>query len=324
MSREAPFASLSLDLDNLWSYLRVHGDASWQELPSYLGTAVPRILDFLSARSLEITFFVVGLDAAEPDHRDDLRAIAAAGHEIGNHSFRHEPWLHLYSRDELAQELDQAHEAIESAIGRAPVGFRGPGFSISSDLLRELLDRGYLYDASTFPTFIGPLARTYYLLSTRGLSSNERKKRAKLFGTLKDGFRPLPAYRWHVSGSERRLVEIPVSTMPGLRVPVHFSYLQYLAGFSRHVALCYWHVALALFRLRGLSPSLLLHPLDFLGREDTSRLDFFPAMRRPKDAKLGLLGTAVDALAKRFEVVTTSEHARRLGENGRELSLARL
>ena len=32
-----------------------------------------------------------------PKNRAALRAIAAAGHEIGNHSFRHEPWLHLYT-----------------------------------------------------------------------------------------------------------------------------------------------------------------------------------------------------------------------------------
>ena len=36
------YASLSLDLDNQWSYMKTHGDAGWQSFPSYLDTAVPR------------------------------------------------------------------------------------------------------------------------------------------------------------------------------------------------------------------------------------------------------------------------------------------
>ena len=87
-----PVATLSLDLDNKWSYLRTHGDPGWAALPSYLDLAVPRILQFLRDRSLTITFFVVGQDAARAENHAAIRAIAEAGHEIGNHSFLHEPW----------------------------------------------------------------------------------------------------------------------------------------------------------------------------------------------------------------------------------------
>ena len=96
-----PYASLSLDLDNQWSYMKTHGDSGWQSHPSYLDTVVPRILGFLAARRLTITFFIVGQDAALPKNRAALASISAAGHEIGNHSFRHEPWLHLYTAEEL-------------------------------------------------------------------------------------------------------------------------------------------------------------------------------------------------------------------------------
>ena len=37
-----PLASLSLDLDNKWSYMKTHGDAGWEALPSYLDACVPR------------------------------------------------------------------------------------------------------------------------------------------------------------------------------------------------------------------------------------------------------------------------------------------
>lgn len=32
-----PIASVSLDLDHVWSYLRTHGDPDWEQRPSYLG-----------------------------------------------------------------------------------------------------------------------------------------------------------------------------------------------------------------------------------------------------------------------------------------------
>ena len=135
---ERPVASLSLDLDNKWSYLKTHGDPAWQEFPSYLDRVVPRILQFLMQRDLKVTFFIVGQDADLEQNRVALKKIADAGHEIGNHSYRHEPWLHLYSETELDEELERAEVAIEKATGCKPKGFRGPGFSLSAGTLKVL------------------------------------------------------------------------------------------------------------------------------------------------------------------------------------------
>src|SRR5919108_5813413 len=117
-----PLASLSLDLDNKWSYMKTHGDSGWESFPSYLDLLVPRVLDFLKARKLTVTFFIVGQDAAMEKNHEVLRSIAAAGHEIGNHSFHHEPWLHLYSETDIEQELARAEEAIEAVTGQKPIG----------------------------------------------------------------------------------------------------------------------------------------------------------------------------------------------------------
>ncbi len=126
-----PLASLSLDLDNEWAYLKTHGDPAWESYPSYLATVVPRILHVLARRKLLITVFVVGQDAALEYNHEALAQIAGAGHEIGNHSLRHEPWLHLYSEDDLEQELAEAERHIQAATGQKPIGFRGPGYSQS-------------------------------------------------------------------------------------------------------------------------------------------------------------------------------------------------
>jgi hypothetical protein len=309
-----PPASLSLDLDNLWSYLKIHGDPGWDSFPSYLDVVVPRVLAFLAERKLWITFFVVGQDATREENRAALAAIAAAGHEIGNHSFRHESWLHLYSEPELDEELARAEAAIEAATGRRPVGFRGPGFSLSAATLAVLARRGYRYDASTLPTFLGPLARAYYF-RTAGLTEEQKRQRSVLFGKFGEGFRPIRPYRWRL-GPTDRMIEIPVTTMPIVRTPIHLSYVLYLDLISPALGRLYFNNALRLCRWTGVQPSILLHPLDFLGSDDTDALSFFPAMRRTSAWKLERVSGHLGVLAKRFEILSMGEHAERLEKSG--------
>jgi peptidoglycan/xylan/chitin deacetylase (PgdA/CDA1 family) len=314
---DRPPASVSLDLDNQWSYMKTHGDSGWSEFPSYLDVVVPRVLDFLKQRGLTITFFIVGQDAALARNERALASIAAAGHEIGNHSFHHEPWLQRYTRAETEAEIASAEEHIERVTGRRPIGFRGPGFSISPAVLDALARRGYRYDASTFPTFIGPLAPAYYFM-TSNLSKSELEQRKALFGAFAEGFRPIRPYLWRTDGGE--LIEIPVTTMPLLRLPMHVSYLLYLGGRSPALAQGYFRAALALCRLNSVQPSLLLHPLDFLGCDDGTGLDFFPGMRLPSERKMELVGMALAELSRHYEIVTMQRHAASI--SARALSVA--
>jgi peptidoglycan-N-acetylglucosamine deacetylase len=313
---QRPVASLSLDLDNQWSYMKIHGDPGWESFPSYLDVVVPRALAFLEERSLSITFFIVGQDAALEKNQGAIRLIATAGHEIGNHSFKHESWLHLYSEPEIEAEITQAEEILKQVTGQQPIGFRGPGYSCSAAVLRVLARRGYHYDASTFPTFLGPLARAYYFMTTK-LTKAEKEKRKALFGSFKDGFQPLKPYRW--SMGSQQLIEIPVSTMPIVKIPIHFSYVLYLSVFSRSLALLYFRLALALCRLTGTQPSLLLHPLDFLGCEDVPELAFFPGMSLPSHQKLTTLSQVIALLKRNYRVVSMQEHAQLIAATTRRI-----
>ncbi len=302
-----PLSSLSLDLDNEWSYIKTHGDPNWTEYPSYLDLVVPRFLDLFERIGQRITVFIVGKDASMPNNRNALRAIADAGHEIGNHSYRHEPWLHRYSREELETEIGGAAEAIEAATGKRPVGFRGPGYSLSVATLETLHAHGYHYDCSTLPTYIGPLARAYYFMTAK-LTPEQREERKSLFGGVSDGFRPLKPYSWDLGGS-RSIVEIPVTTYPLVKVPIHFSYILYAAQVAPALAMPYFRSAMLACRATGLGPSLLLHPLDFLDGDDVKSLAFFPAMRMKRERKLALIEEAVGILRDTFEVVPVGDHA---------------
>ena len=298
-------ASLSLDLDNLWSYLKTHGDAAWTDYPSYLDRVIPFVLELTTDAAVGLTVFIVGQDAAAEQHRDGLAHLASAGHEIGNHSFRHEPWIDRYPPGELADELKRAHEAIATATGVEPAGYRGPGFSISPAILETLAAMGYRYDASSLPTWIGPIARRYYFRST-SLSPGEIEQRRALFGSFRDGLRPNVPFAWQLTTG--RLLELPVTTMPGARIPIHVSYLLYLSGFSPRLAEAYLRTALWACRLRGVGPSILLHPLDLLGGDEVDDLAFFPGMQLPGGLKRERTARYVELLGNRFSITTVADH----------------
>jgi hypothetical protein len=301
-----PIASLSVDLDDKWSYLKIHGDSGWESLPSYLDVLVPRVLQFLKARKLTVTFFIVGQDAALKKNHEILRSIAHAGHEIGNHSLHHTPWMHLYAREQIEAEIAVAEDHIERATGRKPLGFRGPGYSVSQVILRELVRRGYRYDASTFPNLLTPLARAYYLMTAEFTRDQKRQWRAS-GGTLTDSLRPVKPYWWRMDNGT--LVEIPVTTMPFFKVPIHLSYLMCLRLFGRNLALQYFTAALSLCQLTHTRPSIVLHPTDFLGCDDTKDLPFIPGMSLQSEMKLEFVSEVLQRLAGKFTIVTLHQHA---------------
>ena len=307
MTRTAPLASISLDTDNLWSYLKTHGNDEWRSRPTYLPGFAPVILGLLDDLGIRITFFVVGIDADRDENVDAIRSLADAGHEMGNHSYEHEPWLHRYSSSQIDEELTRTEDAIYRVTGRTCVGFRGPGYSWSPLLLEILSRRGYRFDASTLPTWIGPLARAWYFASAK-LTPEQRVERAALFGDWRNARWPNRPYHWELE-SGRRLLEIPVTVLPGLRTPFHFSYLLWLSRYSERLMWTYLDFALAWCRRTHTEPSVLLHPLDVLGADVAPALRFFPGMDLRTDHKTALLRRVLMTIRDSFATVTMSEHA---------------
>jgi peptidoglycan-N-acetylglucosamine deacetylase len=308
MTNTKPIVSISLDLDNKWSYMKTHGDKSWEDYPTYLDIVIPHVLDILDQLKLKITFFVVGQDAALDKNEEYLRALVERGHEISNHSFNHEPWLQKYSKDQITDDVMGAEREITRVTGQKPLGFRGPGFTWSPSLFEVLAENGYIYDASTLPTYIGPLARAYYFWRT-DFNGNEKKQRNELFGGLRDGFRSVKPYLWRLD-SGRTLLEIPVTTIPVMKIPFHLSYLIYLSQFSLKLMITYLKTAIALCRATGSGISFLLHPLDFLDAKQVPELAFFPGMNMEKEQKMQLFVMVVDMLARHFSLKNMSSYAR--------------
>ena len=301
MGKKKPFASMSLDLDDQWSYMKVHGDEGWEQFPSYLDIVVPFFLDLLDEMDIKITFFIVGQDAAIEKNHQVLKSIVERGHEIGNHSFHHESWLKTYSKEKIEEEISKAEEAIFQATGKKTRCFRGPGFSWSNDLLETLQKRNYTFDASILPTYISPLMRMYYFWNSK-LTKEEKESRKELFGSYKEGFYPLKPFKWKLANNEN-LLEIPVTTMPVFKLPFHLSYLLYISGYSFGLMKMYLSFSLWMCRITKTEPSVLLHPLDLISGDKVPQLAFFPGMNIATDKKVKVFKYALQRIKKDFEIL---------------------
>jgi peptidoglycan/xylan/chitin deacetylase (PgdA/CDA1 family) len=303
-----PLAALSLDLDNQWAYMKTHGDAGWEEYPSYFDILIPYLLNFLDRLDLKMTFFIVGQDAALEKNRVILKSLTERGHDIGNHGFHHQQWFHQYSKDQLRAEVLEAEEQIFRVTGEKPAGFRGPGFSWSSQLLEVLAENDYLFDSSIFPTYIGPLIKAYYFwIST--LSKEQKTKTKEIFPSFREGRWPIKPYRWQLASGDM-LLEIPLTTMPLLKMPFHMSYLLYLSRYSTFLMSAYLQLTLLLLRMSRTSPIFLMHPTDFIDRRLVPELSFFPGMEIPRSRKTKLMEKVLQQIRNQFILVDMTSYAR--------------
>ena len=101
----------------------------------------PATLELLRAANARATFFLVG---EQVERYPALAAeIAAAGHEVALHGYRHRLLLRRTPRG-LADDLDRALDVIGSATGCAPRAYRPPYGVFSAAGLALARKRGWL------------------------------------------------------------------------------------------------------------------------------------------------------------------------------------
>ena len=220
----SPLVSVSVDLDAIACYLRIHaladapsGDARF----AILRRALPRLGELFAKHGIRATLFVVGQDLEEDgEGRRILVDLAKAGHEIASHSYTHPYNLVRLGREQIAVELDRAHAAIAAATGQPPVGFRAPGYEISAELIDLLCERGYRYDSSAFPAIPYYLAKAAVMAAIRvtGRASGSILGSPKVLGAPRSPYRP--AARAPYRRGDRPIMELPVTVTPALRLHV--------------------------------------------------------------------------------------------------------
>lgn len=102
---------------------------------------VQRILDTLSAEGVPATFFVTGQFART--YPASVRAMAAAGHPVGNHSDTHPPFTSL-TETQIRDQLADAEGSIEPLVGTTTPLFRYPSGDRSAATTAIVNNEGYV------------------------------------------------------------------------------------------------------------------------------------------------------------------------------------
>jgi len=170
--------------------------------------------------NLKLTAFVTGfiLDRGFPI----LARLSALGSRFETHSYSHP------LREPPGRKIADIRKGIEAYVryfGTRPRGYRAPQGIISMEDVRALAGEGILYSSSLFPSYL-----------------------PGRYNNLRFPTRPF-LYR------EENLLEIPISVIPGLRIPITAS----------HVNLLGWPLYRGLFPIFGYPPLLNIcaHLYDF-------------------------------------------------------------
>ena len=139
------------------SSIRVSNSVNGRELPIYcVETKEPKIaltfdaawgnedtqkiLEVLKKHDVHVTFFMTG--GWVENYPDDVKAILAAGHDLGNHSENHKNMSQL-SDAEKKEELMKVHDKVRTLTGYEMFLFRPPYGDYDNAVVNVAKDCGY-------------------------------------------------------------------------------------------------------------------------------------------------------------------------------------
>jgi polysaccharide deacetylase family protein (PEP-CTERM system associated) len=126
--------------------------STWASFESRVVASTHKVLGLLEHARVRGTFFILGWVADR--HPELVRAIAAAGHEIGCHGYWHR-LIYGQTPEEFRQDLCRARDVLQQLTGASVVCYRAPSFSITRHSLWALdilIEEGFTLDSSIYPT----------------------------------------------------------------------------------------------------------------------------------------------------------------------------
>ena len=99
-----------------------------------------QILEILKKHDVKVTFFMTG--GWVENYPEDVKAILAAGHDLGNHSENHKNMSRL-SDEQKKEELMKVHEKVQTLTGYEMFLFRPPYGDYDNAVVSVANDCGY-------------------------------------------------------------------------------------------------------------------------------------------------------------------------------------
>ncbi|MGE0547306.1 MAG: polysaccharide deacetylase family protein [Kofleriaceae bacterium] len=312
-----PPCAVSIDLDGIACYYRIHGlgphPAELEHV--ILERALPRAAALFARRGIHVTWFVVGRDVdgdaqlvdrgARVANADRLRALAAAGDELGNHSYSHPYDLARYAPDAIDDEITSCDRVLRAITGGGIRGFRAPGYDLSPAMLDVLARLGYRYDSSMFPApgYYAAKAVVLAALALRRRPSGAVMTNPRALVAPADPYRPAMTAPWR--RGQAPVVELPVAVTPWTRVPA--------IGTSLIVAPELVRKRIVAAMARRTMFNFELHGIDFADAAQDALPSALvarqPDLRVTIDDKLGRLETILDELQRGWRITTLGEIA---------------
>ncbi|MCC6622439.1 MAG: polysaccharide deacetylase family protein [Deltaproteobacteria bacterium] len=297
LGRTVRGAAINVDIDSLHLYYRIHGHDEGDLADVVWERGVTRFAELFARLGIKATFFVVASDIDRwPFARRIAEDLARDGHELASHSLTH-PYDLVRQHDRAVRtELEESRAIISAVRGSPCVGFRAPGYTMTARVLRLIRQAGYRYDSSLFPS------PPYYLAKLAVLTA------MALRGKRSHSIVGPPSVMWEDRLPHYRegLVELPVTVLPGLRLPVIGTSL-IMAGERGYRLLAPWlaRVPFVNLELHGID----LCDLEADGIDPVMRKQ--PDLRVPLATKLALFERVFSDLRDALGVRTLEQHVER-------------
>lgn len=226
--------ALSIDMDGVGEYARLHGEELREhDTLAMYRAPLTRFVALCDSLGSSGTIFAIGRDV-EAGAGALLGPLASRGFEVGAHSYAHDYAMADKDVPFVYDDIAKAKRVIERALGRAPVGFRAPGYLLSTTMLDALEALGFTYDSSVLPS------PSYYAVKLAVLASYRARGRrfASSWKTPRLGLAPTSPYRPAVKPYDRgnrNLIELPIAVSTPARLPLTAAALVLAPGALRRL-----------------------------------------------------------------------------------------
>lgn len=286
-------ASLNIDADPVECYYETYGINKNidEDDPLYL-KAIPRCLTLLKKHNIKATFFITARSFNKSTIQM-IKKIKDEGHEIASHSYSHNYKLVNKDPVKLKADIDNNESFLNAISGQKPVGFRAPGYNISSQLFKTLKENGYSYDSSSLPSPLYFLGKWIFIRIMKLIKKDPQNIIHSESNPFDSNYPYQIADSMKQADKKSKLIEFPISSV--LLIPFIGTSIILLPLFILNILIS--------FLKRRTFINIELHIIDFADSNDSKLyepiLAVHPGLKYPASGKEDSISYVISSLKKR-------------------------